>query len=493
MTDQGNSQIPKWADRDAQELEERIDALARKVLTLAKNTLLLNLRFLDASVGRLQWMRYDAGGFCTDGMRLLYSPRLLLAQYRRHPALPVRNYLHLTLHCVFQHMYGAEGMHPKLWNLACDAAVEHAISELNLPALTTTADEEKEAVFAQWRQHAPLMTAEQIYHWLRKEPPELEQFEQLESLFGADIHDSWYWPELPKDLKTGMGAGEEDGGNGSGGDKRFDPDIKSSEEDLAQQRKREEQAWKEISERMLAELEGFFIKRGNQAGSLLQNLKEVNRERYDYREFLRNFMTFGEVMRLSPEEFDYVYYTYGLRLYGNMPLIEPLEYREIRSVRELVIAIDTSGSVAGELVQAFVQKTCDLLGSKESFFDGFNLHLIQCDAAVQEHVKLTTRKEFDDYLATMQLKGLGGTDFRPVFQLVDELIEAGEFTDLKGVLYLTDGYGTFPKRPPAYPAAFLFLKEDYEPPKVPPWAIRLVMQKEELLSALNGQDRGSRS
>lgn len=488
MADEKSGQTPHWADRDAQELEERLDVLARKVLKQAKNTLLLNLRFLDAAVGRLQWMRFDAGGFCTDGTRLLYSPRLLLRQYRLHPALPVRNYLHLTLHCVFRHMYGAEGMYPKLWNLACDMAVEHAISELDLPALSTTADGEKEAVFAQWRQLAPLMTAEQIYHRLRKDPPELEQFEQWESLFGADVHDSWYWPELLKDLNAGPGAGQEGGGGG-----RPDPDGSPEEKELERQRRREEQEWKEISERMLAELEGFFIRKGNKAGSLLQNLKEVNRERYDYREFLRNFMSLGEVMRLSPDEFDYIYYTYGLQLYGNMPLIEPLEYREIRSVRELVIAIDTSGSVAGDLVQAFVQKTCDLLGSKDGFFDGFNLHLIQCDAAVQEHVKLTTRKEFDEYLSAMQLKGLGGTDFRPVFQLVDELIEAGEFTNLKGVLYLTDGYGTFPKRPPAYPAAFLFLKEDHEPPKVPPWAIRLVMQKDELLSALNGQERGSRS
>ena len=488
MADQEKGRTSGWADRDVQELEELLDALARKVLTLARNTLLLNLRFLDAAVGGLRWTRYDVGGLSTDGSHLLYSPRTLLMQYRQHPALPVRNYLHLTLHCVFRHMYGAEGLYPRLWNLACDAAVEHAISALELPALSTTTDEEKEAVFAQWRQHAPLMTAEQIYHWFQKDPPELEEFEQWEALFGADVHDSWYWPELPDDLKNGLGDGDDDLG-----DNAADPGVNSPEEEEAQRRSREERRWTEISERMLTELESFPIRRGTEAGSLLQNLKEVNRERYDYREFLRQFMTSGEVMHVSPDEFDYVYYTYGLQLYGNMPLIEPLEYQEIRSVRELVIAIDTSGSVAGSLVQAFVQKTCDLLGSRDGFFDGFNLHIIQCDAVVQEHVKLTTLQEFDDYLSTMQIKGLGGTDFRPVFQLVDQLVEAGEFTNLKGVLYLTDGYGTFPKRPPAYPAAFLFLREDYDPPKVPPWAIRLVMQRDEFLSALSGAERGSQS
>ena len=34
---------------------------------------------------------------------------------------------------------------------------------------------------------------------------------------------------------------------------------------------------------------------------------------------------------------------YGMELYGNMPLVEPLEYKETDRVREFVIAIDTSG------------------------------------------------------------------------------------------------------------------------------------------------------
>ena len=91
----------------------------------------------------------------------------------------------------------------------------------------------------------------------------------------------------------------------------------------------------------------------------------------------------GEVMRLDPDEFDYVYYTYGLKLYQNMPLIEPLEYREVKRIREFVIAIDTSGSTSGELVQKFVQKTYNVLKSTESFFSKINLHILQCDADIR--------------------------------------------------------------------------------------------------------------
>lgn len=112
-------------------------------------------------------------------------------------------------------------------------------------------------------------------------------------------------------------------------------------------------------------------------------------------------------------------------LFANMPLIESLEYCETKIIREFVIAIDTSASVSGELVQKFFQKTYNILKSTESFLSKINLHIIQCGADIQEHVKITTQEEFDTYLATAKIKGLGGTDFRPVFSLVDDLIKQG--------------------------------------------------------------------
>ena len=58
----------------------------------------------------------------------------------------------------------------------------------------------------------------------------------------------------------------------------------------------------------------------------------------------------------------------------------------------------------------------------ESFFSKINIHIIQCDAEIQEHIKITSQEEFDSYLKNMHIHGLGGTDFRPVFSLVDRLI-----------------------------------------------------------------------
>ena len=150
------------------------------------------------------------------------------------------------------------------------------------------------------------------------------------------------------------------------------------------------------------------------------------------------------------------------------------------SFREFVIAIDTSGSVSGSLVQTFLQKTYNILKSTESFFNRINVHIIQCDARIQEHVKITNQDEFDEYLKTMKILGLGGTDFRPVFELTQKLIAEKEFTNLKGLIYFTDGYGTFPEKKPPYDTAFVFVDDSYNNPDVPPWAIKLVLQKEDI-------------
>ena len=163
-----------------------------------------------------------------------------------------------------------------------------------------------------------------------------------------------------------------------------------------------------------------------------------------------------------------------------MPLIEPLEYKEVKRIREFVIAIDTSGSTSGDLVQTFLTKTWNILQSTESFFSKVNIHIIQCDAEIQEAVKVSSKEEFEQYIQTMTIKGLGGTDFRPVFSYVDQLIQHKEFQNLKGLIYFTDGQGEFPTKMPEYNTAFVYVQDEYNNPDVPPWAIKLVLDKDEV-------------
>lgn len=80
----------------------------------------------------------------------------------------------------------------------------------------------------------------------------------------------------------------------------------------------------------------------------------------------------------------------------------------------------------------------------------------------------------------MRIRGLGGTDFRPVFEYVEQLRRNKEFTNLKGLIYFTDGYDEFPAKKTDYDTAFVFVDDDYNNPDVPPWAIKLILQKDEI-------------
>lgn len=438
------------------------ETLAREILLLSRNTLLVNLRFLDAALSQFA-LTPASLPFATDGQNLYYDPRHVLLRYKEEKEQSVRDYLHLVFHCVFRHMYIHTLVDQALWDLSCDIAVEEVINGLLLPSAAAKRLEPQQTELDRLRQTVNPLTAEKLYRHFQDHPP--RNPEKLRELFRGDDHTPWYLP--PKATATV-------GGN-SGKDKNGPPGAGNSGLSAAM-----EQAWKDISQRMQVDLETFSKLQGDQAGALTQNLLAVNRETYDYTAFLKKFAVRGEVMRLDPDEFDYVYYTYGLKLYQNMPLIEPLEYREVKRIREFVIAIDTSGSVAGELVQKFVQKTYNVLKSTESFFSKINLHILQCDADIQEDVKITSQEEFDTYIKTMTIKGLGGTDFRPVFAYVDELRRGKEFQNLKGLIYFTDGYGDFPEKKPDYDAAFVFVEDEYNNPDVPPWAIKLVLQKDEI-------------
>lgn len=68
--------------------------------------------------------------------------------------------------------------------------------------------------------------------------------------------------------------------------------------------------------------------------------------------------------------------------------------------------------------------------------------------------------------------------FRPVFDHIDALVEQGEFENLRGLIYFTDGKGTYPERMPAYDTAFVFLEEEGIPVHVPPWAMKVVLDED---------------
>lgn len=458
---------------------QRADQLSRQVISYARNTLFVHLRFMENALSRLVFVPYG-GTIATDMCRLYYNSQFILPDFQKNDKTLTHRYLHIILHCIFRHAYVGPAIRRPVWNLACDIAVEQMIQELHLKCIDDDYGNAQRGILQELQSQLKYMTAEKIYHYYITQNISDAQCEQLQEAFALDEREVWYAPG--NDSFGSQGNGDSD----SQGDSNQKPDSDSSqsqnnENSTAVMTLAEAQeVWKKLANQIQTDLETFQKQHGTDGGSLLQNLKAVNRERYDYAEFLRKFAVYGEIMKIDDDEFDYNFYTYGMNLYGNMPLIEPLEYKEVKRVRDFVIAIDTSGSVSGETVQKFVNKTYNILKQQDSFFTKVNIYIIQCDAEIQEVQKITSQEEFEAYMKTMQLHGFGGTDFRPVFAYVDELIRQHAFTNLKGMLYFTDGFGDFPEHQPDYQIAFVFLDDDYNNYQVPVWAIRLILTTEEI-------------
>ena len=236
--------------------------------------------------------------------------------------------------------------------------------------------------------------------------------------------------------------------------------------------------WTDISKRIEADLKTMSSMRGYEAGAFMANLALVNRSRIDYAEFLRRFSTAQEDAHMSDDEFDYIYYLYGLNRYGNMPLVEPLESRETFRIRDFVIALDTSGSTTGELERLFVTRTLELLKQSAHRGEEVNIHIVQCDSKIRKVTVITDIDQLDAFDETFEVYGMGGTDFRPVFTYVDDLLQQGHFGNLRGLLYFTDGMGVFPATPPFYDTAFVFVENEGKEMRVPPWAMRVVLDED---------------
>lgn len=234
--------------------------------------------------------------------------------------------------------------------------------------------------------------------------------------------------------------------------------------------------WKRAA-RCLAENYGTGgLRRGQNRGGKTETLSEIEKRAYAYRRFLKRFTVTREEIELDLDSFDPVAYHYGLEHYGNIPFIEPPETREGNRLEELVIAIDTSGSCKKETVAKFLGETRSILEEKENFFSRWNVCLIQCDSFVQDVTMIHSPKEWEAYREAVTIKGRGGTDFRPVFQKVEELLEQHVFRNLKALIYFTDGDGIYPERKPDYETAFVFVRQTEKMDLVPKWAKKLLTE-----------------
>lgn len=434
------------------EVKERLCNVGIHILQNARNELYLSMRFLDMALSQLEYeMNMQTFFVGTDGKKLKFNPRFVAERFEYNKVLVNRAYLHMILHCIFRHLFQEEELDEEAWNVACDMAVEYCIDGLDYRCINKLQSEFRSSWYERLERELKVVTAEGIYRILTSKEMNADEFVKIQLEFLVDDHAFWK------------------------GKKDNDDENKQNQGMNQQPQSPFLEMWKEVAEKTATNLETFSKNIGKEAKGLLRSMKIANRKQYDYKEFLRKFAVTREMMEVDDDSFDYAYYTYGLQLYHNMPLIEALEYKEVKRIEEFVIAIDTSGSCSGQLVKQFLEETVSILLDSESFLKKVNIHIIQCDNQVQEDILITSMEDLEQYKEKFQVKGFGGTDFRPVFEYVDTLLREQAFNHLKGMLYFTDGLGTFPKKRPMYDVAFVFVETDYTEKLVPPWAMKLVI------------------
>ena len=425
--------------------------MSLEVLEYVRHEIYLDLRFLNVALSALSPKNDKAvQTFATDGSYLCFSTEQVLRVFKQNAKYMNRLYLHTILHCIFSHLWIMpgnidSGEYRRFWHLACDIAVEYVIDGMNKPCTKRILSGLRQTTYEKLGAEKGGISAAKIYRMLWEMPE--EEIVALEIEFYTDDHR--YWPK-----KTDSEAKQQIAMENR---KKWDKIARQTR--MEQERNGDEQ---EEGERMLA------------------SLLTAERSRRSYKDFLRKFSVLREELRQDPDEFDVNYYTYGLRVYGNLPLIEPMESRESKKIREFVIVIDTSYSTSGELVKQFLQETANILNQSNSFFEDSLIRILQCDNSVQSDTVIRTEAELKRFMEQFELIGGGGTDFRPAFAYVNELCKQGECRKLGGLLYFTDGKGIYPKQKPEYKTAFLFL-EEYDNAQVPAWAIRLKLEPEEFM------------
>lgn len=121
---------------------------------------------------------------------------------------------------------------------------------------------------------------------------------------------------------------------------------------------------------------------------------------------------------------------------------------------DVVVAIDTSGSIRGETLSAFCQAVSDILSAYAT-----TAHVVCCDARIQSRAEYRS----EDLPIQVEPSGGGGTDFRPVFRWIQD-----QDIDPACLVYLTDLEGNFPEAEPDYPTLWAVIGDE-----LPPWGERV--------------------
>lgn len=256
----------------------------------------------------------------TDGRNIYFNPDFVIKSFQESSTKLEELFLHMLYHCLFLHLIMDVPPDRRLWDLACDAAVQRILQN-------EKRERDPMKIYQEFQNAAVSDSSSQ--------PDSSEPSAEAEPITPLDDHNFWKYTDRQKFLETirqtlgGMSGAAGMGLYGNSG-------------------------------------------RGSAPGNQVEELSVEEKGKYDFHHFLRRFAVHREEIHTDAQSFDYIPYIFGLDHYGNIPLIEYLEYQEVTRLEELVIAIDTSGSCSADTVRRFMEETYGILSDQENFFRKMN-------------------------------------------------------------------------------------------------------------------------
>jgi len=357
-------------------------------------------------------------GMVTDGLSLEYNPEYVRSLERAdiqntvsgtvHSRLRT-HLLHNILHVAFLHSFRRGKRDENKWNDAADIAVNYRLRRHgynNTEGLGLNGDGLRSS---DGKGSMDTMTTEQIYS----------------AMFGAGNERRAAQTAGTKRGGAVAGSGERSPNKGDKSDNEGEGEGEGEEHDADAA---EREAKKKVVQAAIRAREA-----GNMPGDMESVIEELFTSHKDWRDLLRKHLGGGSVPEQSWSRPNRRYIGDGDFLPGNAK----------HGPGEIVLAIDTSGSVNDDLLSRFmaeIQKINEDLQPEK-------IHVLCCDTKVQWN---ETFNSYEKVWANPL--GRGGTAFSPVF----DWVENSNNPTPKAVVYFTDLHcSDFWKREPEYPVYWI--------------------------------------
>lgn len=331
----------------------------------------------------------------TDGKNVFFNARFMASRSEQDRRFIIA---HEVWHCALGHLRRQLARDAWLWNQACDYEVNHLLDE-------ELGHHPRDAL---WDRRFHGLSAEEVYARLARGDHQPRPGQQV-----LDTHDLGQ-----RDSATGESAVH---------DPDFAPDLPASgseEQALAE-------SWRQ---RLVAVAQQRERMPGSLPGSLKRIIRDIRNPQVPWQQLLARFLAKqngGARQWLPPS-----------RRHIHRGLYLPSRYG---SHLELTVALDNSGSCAGDLPD-FMAELRGVLAS----FNRVSLRVLVFDTRIQCELRLTEQDLHR--LDKLDLPGGGGTDFHPVFEACDQ-------QPPQALIILTDGYAGAPEQAPNYPVLWALAAE----------------------------------